>query len=296
MPADLTHLDRTAARASFERAARTYETHAVLQREVGKRLLERIEYVREPPRRIIDIGCGTGLPSRRLQERFPDAAVVALDWSKAMLHRVRQASGETGPGTLCGDMQALPLASRSMDLVYSNLAAQWSPDPERMFAEVRRILHPGGLFLFSTFGPDTLQELRAAWAAADEHPHVHEFIDLHDLGDLLVSLGFVEPVMDMDMFTVEYREVKGLMRDLQAIGARNAAAERRHGLTGKQRFARMLQAYERFRKGERYPSTWEVVYGAAFGPVEGQPVRTAGGEVAEFSVDSLRTRRRGEDR
>lgn len=292
MPAELTRLDRSAARASFDRAAHTYASHAVLQREVGERLLERTEYLREAPRAVIDIGCGTGFASRALAGRFPSCKVLSLDWSTAMLGELRQAAGEGRPALICGDMQALPLAARSVDLVYSNLAVQWSPDPGQMFAEVRRVLRPGALLLFSTFGPDTLKELRAAWAAADDGPHVNNFLDLHDLGDLLMAQGFVEPVMDMDMFTLEYRDVMSLMRDLQGIGARNVATGRHAALTGKQRFARVLQAYEAFRRGDRYPATWEVVYGAAFGPEEGQPVRVPGGEMAAFSVDSLRGSRR----
>jgi malonyl-CoA O-methyltransferase len=288
----LTPLDRHAVRASFDRAADSYDAHAVLQQEVGRRLLERVEYQRDPPRWVLDVGCGTGQAARALQERFPGAGVVALDWSTGMLRQVAVGAGAAAPKALCADMQNLPLASRSIDLVFSNLAAQWSPDPERLFAELRRVLRPGGLMLFSTFGPDTLIELRSAWSAADGGAHVNDFIDLHDLGDLLVGLGFAEPVMDMDLITLEYPDVRSMMRELKAIGARNSALDRRSGLTGKGRLRAMLAAYESFKRGDRYPATWEVIYGAAFGPAEGQPLRSAEGEVAEFSLEALRASRR----
>jgi malonyl-CoA O-methyltransferase len=287
---ELNQFDRHAVRRAFERAAGTYDQHAVLQHEVGQRLLERLEYQRSAPAKVLDLGCGTGRAIAGLRQQFPEAQIIALDWSRPMLGRVRDGSGPAAP--LCADMQALPLAARSVDLVFSNLAAQWSPDPARLFGELRRVLRPGGLLMFTTFGPDTLRELRAAWEAVDEQTHVNRFIDLHDLGDLLLSLGFAEPVMDMELLTLEYPSVLSLMRELKAIGAQNASADRHGGLTGKQRLRQMISAYERFRSGDRYPATFEVVYGAAFGPQEGQPVRTPGGETAEFSVEALRAKRR----
>ena len=288
MPIEPTALDRGAARRSFDLAAHSYDAHAVLQREVRQRLLERLDYQEYDPARVLDLGCGTGRGSLALQQRFPGAAVIALDWAPAMLGELPR---EQGPRPLCADMQKLPLGSRSVDMVFSNLAAQWSPDPESMFAEIRRVLRPGGLLLFTTFGVDTLKELRESWAEVDSDPHVNEFVDIQDLGDLLMAMGFVEPVLDMEMFTLDYPDVISLMRDLKAIGAHNAAARRRPGLTGKERMKQMINAYERFRVDGRYPASWEVVYGAAFGPEDGQPFRSAQGEVAEFSLDALRASR-----
>jgi malonyl-CoA O-methyltransferase len=285
----ITVLDLAAARTSFDRAAVNYDAHAVLQHEVGQRLLDRLEYLRREPARILDLGCGTGIASHALKTRYPGAMVAGVDWSRGMLRRFSDRPFEDErPLPVCGDMQALPLAPRSFDIVFSNLAMQWSPDPRVTFAEVRRILRPGGMFLFTTFGPDTLCELRAAWARVDASPHVNEFTDMHNIGDMMGAAGFMEPVMDMQMLTLEYRDVMSLMRELKAIGAHNVAASRCSGLTGKGRLQQMLAAYEQFRRCGRYPASYEVVYGAAFGPAEGQPFRTPGGETAVFSLDALR--------
>ena len=190
------------------------------------------------------------------------------------------------------DMHALPFAPDRFDLVFSSLTVQWSASEPRVFAEVQRVLRPGGLFLFSSLGPETLHELRAAWADVDPRPRVNRFADLHDIGDALVNTGFQDPVMDREDLVLEYRRVIDLMRDLKGIGATNAARERAAGLTGKGRIAAVIDAYERFRRDDRYPASYEVVYGAAFGAPEGRPVRSPEGEVATFSVDALKRGRR----
>lgn len=287
-------LDARAIRHAFDRAAPDYDRHAVLQHEIEQRLLERLEYVRIEPDKVLDVGCGTGIASYAIKQAYPQATVMGLDWSSGMLRQLKARRNEqASPLALCADMQALPLAAKSMDVVFSSLAVQWSPDPVALFAELRRVLKPGGMMLFSTFGPDTLHELRTAWSKADENAHVNQFIDMHDVGEIVVAAGFVEPVFDIDYMTLEYKDVVSLMRDLKAIGAHNAATGRSSGLTGKAKFSRVLEAYEVFRKGDVYPATYEVIYGVAFGPAEGQPYRDRDGEVATFSVDAIKTSRRG---
>jgi malonyl-CoA O-methyltransferase len=287
----LTPLDHPAARRSFDRAAGSYDQHAVLQSEVAERLLERLDYFQLGPQRLLDVGCGTGRVSLALAQRFPTASVMAMDWSPAMLRqaRTRQAAAPEGQlQALCANMQALPLAAASVDLVFSNLAMQWSNDLPGLFAGIRRVLRPGGMLVFSTFGPDTLHELRSAWAQADKRPHVNRFMDMHDIGDCMVAAGFRDPVIDREQLVLQYREALTLMRELKAIGAHNAAAERPAGLTGKARLQAVLQAYEAFRQGASLPATYEVVYGVAVGPPEGQPVRSGAGETATFSIDAIK--------
>ncbi len=262
-----TGIDKARVRRSFSRAADGYEEVAVLQREAGSRLLERLDLVKLDPRRVLDLGCGTGLQTQALLRRYPRAQVVALDLALPMVRRARRKRRwRRRPLCVCGDMERLPLRDRSVDLVVSNLAFQWSADPEGLFRECLRVLRPGGLLMFTTFGPDTLKELRQAWSEVDEFEHVSPFIDMHDLGDLLVGAGFAAPVMDVDRLVLTYGEVDDLMRDLKRLGARNATAGRPRGLTGKARMAAMRASYERFRWNGLLPATHEVVYGHAWAP------------------------------
>ncbi len=259
-------LDRTLVRRSFDRASRGYDRSAVLQGRVRELLLQRLELVRIAPAVIVDAGAGTGHASRELTRRFGKARVIALDVSPAMLRQAaRQQRLWHRFDRLCADAARLPLADASVDLIYSNLMLQWCDDLDAVFAEVRRVLRPHGLFTFSTFGPDTLIELRRAWRAADGLVHVNRFIDMHDIGDALVRAGLAEPVLDVERFTLTYDDALGLMRDLKAIGAHNVTAGRPAGLTGRGRLARMREAYETQRRDGKLPATYEVVFGQAWG-------------------------------
>ena len=263
-------LDRSRVRRSFERASASYDRAAVLQTDVRKRLLARLEYVSLAPQAIVDAGCGTGHASRELKRLYPRALVVALDLAPGMLRAAaRQRGWLRRFERVCADAQRMPLADASVDLLYSNLMLQWCDDLDALFAECRRVLKPRGLLTFSTFGPDTLKELRAAWASVDAHTHVHRFIDMHDIGDALMRAGLTEPVLDVEPFTLTYADTFTLMRDLKAIGAHNAAAGRAPGLTGRGRLSAMSAAYERYRTSGRLPATYEVVYGQAWGQALG---------------------------
>ena len=265
-------LDRAQVRRAFARAAVRYVEHAVLQREVGERLRERLDgYPDFSPQRILDVGCGPGVALASFAQRFPDAEIVALDLALPMLQLGKRGSGslfptdeldsaassksEPDPLFLCADAQALPLADASVDLVHSSLCLQWCDDPGLALAEFARVLRPGGLLLFSTFGPDTLKELRAAFAAVDAAPHVSRFIDMHDIGDGLLATGFRDPVLERDDFTLTYRDARTLMRELHAIGAGNADAQRTRALTGKAHLACVVAAYETFRADGVLPAT-----------------------------------------
>ena len=268
-------VDKRELRRSFEQAAATYDAAAVLQNEVCRRMLARLDYIKLEPAAILDAGSGTGNAVAGLLARYPRAHVIALDLALAMARRAR-ARRPWWRGILdwrgarlaavCGDIEQLPLAGESADILWSNLVLQWINEPRRAFAEMWRALKPGGLLMFSSFGPDTLKELRAAYQGADRHTHVQRFIDMHDLGDMLVASGFADPVMDMEIVTLTYADVRELMRDLKAIGAHNLTRGRPGTLGGKSLLAKVTQNYEAFRRDGKLPATYEVVYGHAWKP------------------------------
>jgi len=284
-------LDTFQVRRAFGRAAASYGAHAVLQHEVEQRLLERLDYLEGAPQIVLDVGCGPGVAATTMRRRWKSARVIALDLAVPMLRQIK-------PGWLRpvlrvnADARALPLADASVDVLFSNLCIQWIDDVPALFSEFRRVLRPGAYIALSTFGPDTLYELRAAWAQADRAPHVSQFADIGRIGDALLHAGFRDPVLDAEHFTLTYADAPGLMRELKAIGATNADARRLRGLTGGGRWRRAVEAYERFRVDGKLPATYEVIYAHAWAPEQGQPRRAGSSEIATFSVDRLRGSRR----
>jgi malonyl-CoA O-methyltransferase len=241
-------IDRRVARRRFDRAAKTYDKAARLEAEVAQRMLERLDYVKIAPRRILD--AASGPPRRALAARYPDAEVIALDYSVAMLHAGKRKLFGKNPVRVCGDLERLPLAAGAVDLAWCNMALHWLSDPLPALQEFARVLAPEGLLMLSTLGPDTLKELRAAAGAA----RVHAFTDMHDLGDMLVAAGFSAPVMDMELISIEYRN-SSLLDDLRASGQTSARADRPRGLAGRGFRARL---------GAPSRATFEVVYGHAW--------------------------------
>jgi malonyl-CoA O-methyltransferase len=273
-------------RRSFDRAAKTYDAAAVLHTEVRENLLQRLQLTTLEPRVVLDAGAGTGHASRTLKRRYPKAQVVALDSSRRMLHEAaRQQSWLRPFGRVCADAGLLPLADGCVDLIVSNLMLQWC-DPDAVFAEFRRVLAPHGLLSFSAFGPDTLRELRTAWEQVDSHCHVHQFIDMHDLGDALVRAGFASPVLDVEKYILKYLNVRKVAADLKATGAHNATAGRARGLTGARKFAAMQAAYENFRQDGRLPATYEVVFAHAWVPA--QSARRSPADAASVSLEEIK--------
>jgi len=262
-------LDRKGVRRAFDRASAGYDAAAILQARVRQELLERLSLVRLVPAVVLDLGAGTGHGAQALKRRYRRAEVIALDSAPGMLRAAARQSRWRGRfARVCGDALQLPLQDASVDLVFSNLMLQWCDPLERALAEVRRVLRPGGFFAFSSFGPDTLAELRAAWSEVDAGAHVGAFLDVHDVGDAAARAGLAEPVLDVERITLTYVDVRSLVRDLKSIGAQNASATRSRGLTGRRTWRAMEAAYECFRSAGRLPATYEVIYGAAWGTPE----------------------------
>jgi malonyl-CoA O-methyltransferase len=284
------HLDRGRIRRNFGRAARSYEKHDALQREVQQALLERLDFYLETPTCVLDVGAGTGRGTALLKQRYAKTEVIAVDLALPMLREAKAHSGWLKPfRRVCAEATALPFPDHCVDVLHSNLCFQWIDDLAALFGECARVLKPGGLLAFTTFGPDTLKELRAAWAAADGRSHVSRFLDMHDIGDAMLNAGLRDPVLDVERYTLTYSEPRKLLEELRGLGATHADSQRDRHLTGKSHYRAMLAAYEAMRVDGRIPATWEVVTAHAWGPPPGQSRRMAGGgEMASFSIDSLR--------
>jgi malonyl-CoA O-methyltransferase len=289
--------DPRQVRRAFSRASSSYDAAAALQHEVEARLLESLDYLEDRvPETILDLGSGPGRAAAAMRKRWPRARVVAMDLALPMLQQARPRSGwnplQKPVDRINADARALPLADNSVDVLFCNLCLQWVEDLPAAFAGFRRVLKPDGLLLVSTFGPETLQELREAFAGADNAPHVSPFASIAQFGDALVHAGFRNPVLDRDVFVHGYDDLPALVRELRAIGATNALASRRHTLTGKARFAAAASAYERERRDGRLPATWEVIYAQAWAPQPGAPIREGGFDVTAIPVSKIPIRRR----
>lgn len=244
-------------RLAFNKASDQYNKHAFLQKEIAKRLDDKLDVISTKPDTILDLGAGTGLLSKQLSKRFPDSQLICLDFAQTSLNN------NTSKNKLCADAQYLPLADNSIDMVISSLMMQWCPDLNQLFSEIYRVLKNDGLFLFSTFGPDTLKELKKSWSVVDNETHVNTFTDMHDIGDQMLQNGFQSPVMEMETLTLTYQTVTDLLKDLKAIGAQTVN-ERSKSLMGKDKFQLMIKMYESYRKDGKLPATYEVIYGHAW--------------------------------
>ncbi|MEP6547577.1 MAG: malonyl-ACP O-methyltransferase BioC [Gammaproteobacteria bacterium] len=273
-------------RRCFDRAATTYDAAAVLHAEVRDNLLARLDLMALTPRVVVDAGTGTGHGARALKRRYPKALVVALDLAPRMLQSAHRQQSWLRPfARVCADAERLPFADGGVDLILSNLMLQWC-NPDAVFAEFRRVLAPHGLVSFTTLGPDTLRELRGAWAKVDSRTHVNQFIDMHDIGDSLVRGGFASPVLDVERYTLTYSDLRRVAADLKAVGATNATLGRPKGLTGRRRFAALQNAYEGFRQNGRLPATYEVVFGHAWAPDSPMQRRSEDGSIV--SLDEIK--------
>jgi malonyl-CoA O-methyltransferase len=290
-PRDIFGLDRRAVALAFDRASTGYDASAALQERVRNELLGRLADLRLAPAAILDLGAGTGHATRALKRRFPHAVVVAADIAPGMLELAKHQSRWLRRfERVRADAYTLPFRDGSFDLVFSSLKLQWCDDLDAVFDEIARVLKPGGALVFSTFGPDTLLELRESWSASGAPGnHVNHFFDAPSIGSALMHAGLAEPVLDVDRIITGYDDALTLMRELKAIGAHNTTRGRPRGLTGRKRLTAMTHAYETLRRAGKLPATWDVIHAVCWG---GEPrPQAAGAGEALISPSAIRRRR-----
>ncbi|ASR43194.1 malonyl-ACP O-methyltransferase BioC [Luteimonas sp. TWI662] len=292
--------DRTHVRRAFSRASSSYAGAAALQRQVEAHLLESLDYLDDRvPGCVLDVGSGPAHAALAMRARWPKARIVAVDLALPMLQQAPVRAGwrdrlglQRPVDRVCADLRALPIAEDSVDVLFCNLSLQWVEDLAAAFAGFRRVLRPDGLLLCSTFGPQTLIELREAFGHADEVPHVSPFASIAEFGDALMQAGFRNPVLDREVAVHHHPDMAALMRELRAVGATNALAGRRRALTGRARFAAAAAHYEQFREADGLPASWEWITAMAWAPQPGAPIRDGGEELARFPASAIPVRRR----
>jgi len=286
-----TSLDKRKVAKSFSRAASTYEEVAVVQQAVLTEHLDRLSFAKIEPKVILDLGSGTGTGAQKLSSHYKKSRVIALDIAQGMLqeHRRKLPRFRNKTDLICADLDNLPLENNSIDLVFSNLAVQWSNDLHQVIKELQRVLRTGGLLSFTTVGPDTLRELRDAWNSIGADDHVHDFHDMHEIGDALISNGFGAPVLDVDRYTLTYPDVKSMLSDLKRLGSTNASSERSRGMMGREMIDNLYEAFEKQRQVGKLLLTYEIVYGHAWIPAEDTRPQD-GSTVAHFPVSEIKRR------
>lgn len=253
--------DKRLIAASFSRAAESYDGVAALQREVGLDLLQDVLRKQVSPNTVLDLGCGTGHFCNHLARNFRNAHLLGLDLSLGMLRKTRENSGLSR--LICADANALPLRDESVDLIFSNLALQWCDDLPAVFKGLKRVLKPQGYFFFSSFGPETLSELRAAWKKVDDYAHVNAFqsVDFHI--ESLIQAGFSEFIVSSGVKTLCYPSVDALMHELKRLGAHNVNLNRPKSLMGKAAMQKMREAYADAMVDGNIRAGFEMVVGYA---------------------------------
>lgn len=248
-----------------------YAEAAVIAREAGEEMLARLEWMTIKPNVILDIGCGTGELSAQLQTRYPDAHVLALDHSERMIHYARRYT----LFSICGDGETLPLRNQSVEMIFVNFLLPWHADVKNLLREWRRVLRPNGLLMFTALGPDTLREVRDYFSAE----WLPQLVDMHDFGDVLLQVGFADPVLDVSHFTTTYRDQARLIHELRASGMLAGTAV---DFPGPVNIAPSANG--------TWEVTYEVVYAHAFAPAESDTYSVSSDGTVRVPLSQLRHR------
>lgn len=245
----------------FSRAALYYDQHSFIQQEIGQRLLERCQWLKVKPQRILNIGSATGQFTNALQSLFPKAYIIGLDRAFSMCEVAAQKY--LNPLFVCADMEILPFRSQSFDCIISNCTLEWSRALPLILFECKRILKKEGVLLFTTVGPDTLFELAHSTYKMDGQSHVNAFLDMHHVGDMLLQSGLEDPVIDKEVLTVTYSDIPALLQDIKKSGSDHLFQSLKVPFKKGVGLQQLIQQYEPFKRPQGYPVTIEIIYGYA---------------------------------
>lgn len=256
-------VNKQAVAASFGAAAQSYDAAAVVQEEIRRRLLARLDAVPLTASCLMDLGGGTGIARDALLRRYPASQYINCDLSQEMLRYARKT--HSADDLVCADAESLPFAKASFDMVFSASTFQWLNALECALAECARVLRPKGLLLFSTFGPNTLKELRSCFATVDPYPRVNPFLHRQEVSDLLLKNGLSKPLVENEVIRIDYSSPRQLLQDLKNTGATNRLGERSRGLLTPRRLQAAMKEYERYKTEDgQYYASYEVIYGLAW--------------------------------
>lgn len=251
----------------FDKIAKNYDAFSVLQQSVASMLIERLLPMQVSPKKIIDVGCATGFGLLLLEDKFKETDVLGLDISKKMLHYAqKRGKWLRKRQVMCADANDMPIHSASVDMIFCNLLFPYIHDCRKILKEILRILRPGGLLVFSSLGPDSLQEIRRSWANIDDDPHVKTFLDIHDVGDSLLAEGFVEPILEIENFQFNFSDTQKMFAELRGLGFRNEDSQRFSFLTSKRRWQRFLEQLLLLKQNQKIPLTFEIILAHAWKP------------------------------
>lgn len=248
-------------RRAFNKAANTYNKFAFVQQEIALRLIDNLNIIDFKPKIIADLGAGTGLLTKLLLSKYPSENIIAIDFAEETLKLNQRKSKRIK--AVCTNSYHLPFKDNSIDFIISNLMLQWCANLDEILIEIHRVLKKNGLFIFSTFGPDTLIELKKSWAEVDNNKHINDFFDMHTVGNELIKAKYLNPVINRENITLTYDNVIDLLKDIKCIGA-NTVNNANKTLTPKFKFNAMLKNYEKFRINNVLPTTYEVIYAHAW--------------------------------
>ncbi|MEI6334689.1 MAG: malonyl-ACP O-methyltransferase BioC [Methylococcaceae bacterium] len=252
-------LDKAGIKRSFAAASKTYDPVAELQRTVGRELLHVIDTTHLTGT-LLDLGCGTGFLTGELLARSRYETMIALDIALPMLQATQsKLADKSNIAYVCADAEHLPLGGQCIDGVLSNLALQWCRNLDAVFTDIKRVLKPDGQLVFSTFGPQTLHELKSAWATVDDYSHVNEFYSEAQLKHFLLQAGFKNSQLKSTVYISRYQSVWTLMQELKHLGAQHVVAGRNKKITTKTAMQKMITAYQKHKVSDQIPATFEVI-------------------------------------